>query len=300
MKHWCGGYRVLDYNFFVILCSTVLVACSGPQREVRVSPHKSSVAFSTPADLRLAFLRDESDTKMKLVYCAEPMPDVSLGSEQTASGSLSAAAALAQTASTETNAALSAENKALRKDLSEAIAAYEAVKEKGYTRSLSSSTAYSSSSSTSLNLEAAYKLAITVAELGGRSQQVLLAREFLYRLCEARANQFFSDDQAYIQLQNNALKMIQSISAPLRPTARAEQAELAKRLAEYVTKQSELCEAKHKACIGGAADDAAKRVCAQAHQKCLNAIEPPSTSSIAVEDKATPDFELTIPVINKK
>ncbi|MCP3143856.1 hypothetical protein [Pyxidicoccus xibeiensis] len=309
--HDCqGAVRIL-----VMLLMPMLAGCSifspyaVPQRRVKLSEHErsdggdSSVAFSTSGDLRLAFLREEN---AKSVYCAEPMPDVALGSEQSGSGSLSAAASLTQSASAANSAALSEENEALRKDLRDAILAYEEATERRYNRSVSSNLSSSTSSNASLNLQATYKLAVTVAELGGRSHQVLLAREFLYRLCEARANGFFTSQQAYVELQVNALKMIQSIAMPARPSANAERAELVKKLNEYVTTQTELCKTQQSACTTAAADDAAKKVCAAAFNKCVSAIVTPKLPAEEPEDKAkrlqTPsgwEFELTVPKINE-
>lgn len=264
------------------------------QPHVKSDKGTTSVSFSTPADLRLAFLREENSN---VTYCAEPMPDVALGSQQSASGSLNAAASLAQNASAATSATLAAENEALRKDLREAIIAYESATNREYSQSLSSNVSSSVSSSGSVNLQAAYSLAVSVSELGGRSQGVLLAREFLYRLCEARANKFIQSEQAYIELQNNALKLIQSISAPVRPSPATERAELAKRLTEYVAKQSDHCAAKQKACLAVAADEAAKKTCAADYAKCLSAID----ATLPAEDKAAPrsvprtEFELSVP-----
>src|SRR4051812_16548812 len=86
-----------------IVLFAVLSSCGvfseGPQREVKISTStyvkNSTTAFSTPADLRLGFLRGLDD---KLSYCAEPLPDAALGSEKSASGSLAASAAASQSA----------------------------------------------------------------------------------------------------------------------------------------------------------------------------------------------------------
>lgn len=254
--------------------------CIGPQRNVKLDTHAQSkdgtsvVSFSTPADLRLAFLREG---KAAVQYCAEPMPDVALGSDASGSGSASAAYQASQALSASTTAALSAENETLRKELQDAIASYENATQSRYSRSNSASTSASTSASGSANLQAAARLAVTVAELGGRSQQVLLAREFLYRLCEAAANGHIEKGHDYVTLQVNALRLIQSISRPVTKSATAENAELLQRIAEYTKSQTELCAARAKACTEAAGkDEAAKTACAKANKECLEAIKPPA------------------------
>ena len=127
-----------------VLCS----ACVGPQRNVKLETHTHSgpgtqaISFSTPADLRLAFLREG---KSDHVYCAEPMPDVALGSETSGNGSISAAMAATQAASAASTAALGEENSAIRKQLGDAIAQYEQETGKKYTRNDSSNTAQDAS-----------------------------------------------------------------------------------------------------------------------------------------------------------
>lgn len=273
------------------------LGCALPQREVRISPHTVSptkdgaVAFSTPGDLRLAFLREE---KSHSVYCAEPMPDVSLGSDQSANGSVSVALSSAQAAAASAASALAQENDSLRRQLHDADLAYEASTGSKTNRSYSSSASESGSSANNMAAQGAYRVAVSVAELGGRTQQVLLAREFLYRLCEARANRFFVDDKAYVSLQNNALKLIQNISIPARPSAASERAELLKRAVEYANAQATLCNAKEKACTASAADDATKRECVKTLAKCMSAIEFPTVPKASQVTDVEPS-ELTVP-----
>ncbi|AEI65617.1 hypothetical protein LILAB_18575 [Corallococcus macrosporus] len=258
-------------------CS-VLSSTVNPQRRIGYSSHaqnddkNEAIAFSTPADLRLAFLREKG---VDAIYCAEPMPDVSLSSEAAASGSMSAAAALAQSASAATNAALAEENEALRKDLREAIRSYEQSTKSTYNRTLSSDLSSATTTSSSLNLQAAYKLAVTAAELGGRSQAVLVAREYLYRLCEARANKF--DDEAYARLQERALAMVEAITKPAPTNPAADRAALAQRISELATTQMKLCDTQKSACmalVGDDKDKAKTTACGEAFKKCVDAIQP--------------------------
>lgn len=291
------------------LAPPAIVSCAHPQREVKLSVHAASpnkdqvTGFSTPADLRLGFLREQSSMA---VYCAEPMPDVALGHETTASGS--ASGSLEQAASASAAASLAQENEELRKQLQEAVAAYEAETKRTYSGSRSMTTSNSLSSSGTLNLQAAYKLAVTVSELSGRSQQVLLAREFLYRLCEARANRFFVDDQVYVQLQNNALKLIESIASVQKPSELALRSEELKQINAYNESQTKFCALKDKACNDAAGADAAKKAaCAQENTKCLAAIKPLSPGEVARPEKssesgtgsgpARSDSALTDPVV---
>ena len=275
-------------GLWLALAGTAVLGCTPPQRRVLYTEHHDSnkviTSFSTPADLRLAFLRPPG---VAGVYCAEPVPDVALGSEMSGSGSLAASAALNQAASS--NTALSQENSALRSELAKAIESYERETKKTYSSSISrsGSTSVESSSSSNLNLAATAKLAVTVAELGGRSQQVLLAREFLYRICEARANGFFEGGQAYVDLQTNALRLIEAIASSQRQSSDTEKltanAEVLKQVNAYNDQQKKLCDEKQKACEAAAATEADKKKdCPPLHKKCVDAIkllEPPSTGT---------------------
>lgn len=278
------------------LLSLCASACQPPQRRVMFTEHTAGKAgsetitsFSTPADLRLAFLRPDGS---KDVYCSEPMPDVALGSDASGSASLAGAAALSQAAST--NSSLAQENSSLRQDLAKAIDAYEKETKKQYSSSTTKSgaTSVENSGSGSVNLAASARLAITVAELGGRSQQVLLAREFLYRICEARANGFFQGPQAYIDMQMNALRLIESIASVPRQSAEAEKlaanSELVKQVTAYNTQRQADCEAKQKACDASAANDVAKKECVKARKDCVDAIKPLEAPPVKGLAEATP------------
>jgi len=273
-----------------ITISVLLVGCgTAPQRVVRFTDHNSTkdkvTSFSTPSDLRLAFLRDSAGTT---VYCAEPTPDVALGSEASGSGSLAATAAITQANSL--NATLAKQNEQLQNELARAIDRYEAETSKKYTSSYSSGYSASSqqSGNASLNLAASAKLAVTVAELGGRSQQVLLAREFLYRICEARANNFFTDATAYERLQQNALRLIESIYTTKQSTEAerlAANAELVKQVNEYNKLQQSRCEDKFKACDAVASKPDEKTACATSKKKCIEDIKPLEAPPIAPPTK---------------
>jgi hypothetical protein len=259
------------------------------QRTVRISDHEHkahhATAFSTPADLRLGFIRGTND---ELSYCAEPLPDIALGSDKSASGSLAAAAAFSQSASAtaslaQSNEQLLTDNTNLRRELDEAIRSYERETQHKYTGSYSrdASTSVQQNGNASLNLTAAARLAVTVSELGGRSPEVLLAREFLYRLCEARANNYFTDPKTYSEQQANALHFIQAIyEARYRVSDTTADAQLLKNVIDYNNQQKGLCSDRQKACEIVAAQeadkksqDAAKNKCAVDFKKCLDKLE---------------------------
>jgi hypothetical protein len=263
----------------ITLCVAFSIAACGPQRQVRYTDHHDKeggvTSFSTPADLRLAFLRNNTSS----VYCAEPMPDVALGSDASGSGSLAASLSLSQAAVK--NAALSQENEILRNDLQKAMEKYEreTASKDSSSASRNTSTSINNSGSGSLNLEATARLAVTVAELGGRTQQVLLAREFLYRICEARANNFFTGGQAYVELQTNALRLIEAIYASARQSSDAERAsaaaELMKQINTYNTQQQAHCDNRATACENIASkDEEKKKACAAARKQCVDDIKP--------------------------
>lgn len=242
--------------------ATLALSCALPQREVRYSSHELSAdepvaAFSTPADLRLTFVRAP---RSPYTFCAEPMPDVALGStvevSGAAKGSTSAEVSMSRTYASslkEINESLRKENEALRHELEKALDEYK--KEKGQElktsveSSLSLAGTSGSKSDGNLELQAAAKLAATVSELGGRSQQVLLAREFLYRLCEARANGFFKGGQAYVDMQQNALRMIESISKAAEKTAVEKRTALLKQGLELQKARASLCSDVKKSCL---------------------------------------------------
>lgn len=258
------------------------------QRGVKYEEHtvvdKTIVSFSTPSDLRLAFLRDPTS---KAVYCAEPMPDVALGSESTASGKLAVSTALTQAASANSalereNQSLRSENEKLHRELENAISSYERETDKSYSSSSSATfgTTASSSSNASANLEASARLAVTVSQLGGRTPEVLLAREYLYRLCEAGANGWLdtSDKQLMATLEISAMRMVLGVYESKTRASDAEliaaNANLLKEVNAYNTMQTKLCNDTSEACKAAAADDAAKKKCAEPLQKCLAAIKP--------------------------
>ncbi|WP_437948933.1 hypothetical protein WME98_51295 [Sorangium sp. So ce296] len=276
-------------TFLLIAATAAATACGSPQRNVRYTEHDNAVAitsFSTPNDLRLAFLRNKSDA----VYCAEPMPDVALNSDASGSGSVAGSLSAAQSATMA--ASLSDENERLRGELRRALDKYERESSSSGASSTSRSNSNSlgQSASGSLNLNAAARLAVSVAELGGRTQQVLLAREFLYRICEARANNFFEGGQAYVELQTNALRLIESIAASQQRSSDAERAlanaELLKQVNTYNTQQQTLCDERFKTCEAAATKEDEKKACAAARKQCVEAIKPLEAPAMSGDPKA--------------
>ncbi len=271
-------------KFAIVGVCIALFACGKPQRQVRFTNHRFETntisSFSTPADLRLAFLR--ADENNLPVYCAEPLPDVSLGSDSSFSASLAASAAFSQAAAS--NASLSQENDRLKKRLNKAVEAYERETSHTYQEKYSASGGASASQSgnAALDLQAAARLAVSVSELGGRSQQVLLAREFLYRICEARANNFIRDERTYERLQVNALRLIESVYT-IKPASDAERvaaaAELIKQINANNAQQKTKCEDVFTACDAANAKKKGKEKCAANKETCMKAItlaKPPS------------------------
>jgi len=279
----------------IVFVSMLLIgACSSnlPQRQVRFANHNPPrskwgtvgdvkpkgvlQSFSTPADLRLGFLKGAD---VNTVYCAEPMPDVSLGAEASFNGSLAASFANTQAAQASAAiAALSEENRELREELEDAVEASESGKKQERSGNVSSSLA--STMNATANLQAAAQLAVKVSELGGRSQQVLLAREFLYRLCEARANAFIEADKGlYVALQKRALEMIENISKPQKASETAERTALIKEITAHNKQQSDLCGAKKTACAAAAESlkspnkEEKQAECVTKHDTCMSGIK---------------------------
>lgn len=196
------------------------------------------------------------------IYCAEPVPDVALGSEISGNGSIGTKNALTTSAIvtsslTRENASLINENDRLRRELGEAVRDYERKTGREYKEKFDAerSSNRTFNSDDSLNLIAAGKLAVTVSELGGRSQQVLLAREFLYRLCEARANNFIQSEKAFVALQTSALSMIESIYQAQRSSIVAAEAtayaEVVKQVSAYNTQRKSTCTDVRNLCNQG-------------------------------------------------
>lgn len=270
----------------------LLSGCVQPQRRVMISSDpldKPISAYSTPADLRLTFVR--APGVENLYFCAEPMPDVSLGSTTdisgSAKGSMSNDATLSSSyASTlkELYEVAERENHALRRELEKALEEYKKETGKDLGTSVESSLDITSSSgnksSGNLELQAAVKLAATVSELQGRSQNVLLAREFLYRICEARANGFFQGGQAYIDMQQNALRMIVEISRSSQKSAQETRLDLLKQGIELQKARVGICGDVKKSCLAvadtkdpAAAKKDAQTACEVDFGKCLKAAE---------------------------
>lgn len=88
-------------------------------------------------------------------------------------------------------------------------------------------------------------MAISVSQLAGRTQQVLLARDYFYHLCEARANGFITSNEDYAALLGKGLQMIVAIEeADAR--ARIAEANKAKEESDADKKKKELADAQDK------------------------------------------------------
>lgn len=269
--------RFLSGISIVLASAACGVLSGGPQRDVKISDHGHqkghATAFSTPADLRLGFIRENNDG---LSYCAEPLPDVALGSEKSASASLAASAAATQSAAAtaslaQANETLMTDNRNLRGELNNAIDAYEKDTQKKYSNSnaRANSVSAGNSANATLNVAAAARLAVSVSELGGRSPEVLLAREFLYRLCEARANGYFKDPKTYAEQQANALRLIQIIyEARYRLSDSVSDMQFLKSVNDYNIQQKALCTDRAKACEVVAAQQPDKKAQGDAKSKC--------------------------------
>ena len=280
------------YNASTALFIATTCGCAAlPQRDVRFEYHSTApdhqadpstakqtterfddsiTSFSTPSDLRLGFVRGK-DSKHR--YCAEPMPDVAMSSEISGSGSLALSAAMNQSAAM--NVELARENAALREELSKKSSSDEAGSNnsedggKSDTKNKSSSgVGASNAMGASGSLEAAisYRSAVTAAELAGRTQQVLLAREFMYRLCEADSNGSLAGAD-YGSLLERGLAMVENVATG-KSTGPAD---LLKQVNEYNEQRKKVCDVKLARCerfTGKPKED-----CLAAADKCFDELK---------------------------
>lgn len=278
------------------LSTAVLIALSSgctalPQRDVRFAYHSTAsdrefdpdkkrqtaalfddtiTSFSTPSDLRLGFVRGK-DSLHK--YCAEPMPDVAMSSEVSGSGSLALSAAMNESAAM--NVELARENAALREELSKKSASSETGSRNSEDSGKSNTTNKSSSgvgasstmgASGSLDAAITYRSAVTAAELAGRTQQVLLAREFMYRLCEAGSNKFLEGSD-YGALLEKGLAMVENVATG-KSTGPAD---LLKQVNEYNEQRRKICDIKLARC--DRFKDKPRDECLAAADKCFDELK---------------------------
>ena len=172
---------------------------------------------SGPAELRYAFTSKET-TDGIVRFCTEPFPDVG-GTSQT-DFQLQLAANVQQLVAL--SQSLSAENERLRNELRESeirretaediaqIASNDSNNTANRRRALSSTSNTYASQKVSGSLSTAMSRAVGIVELKGRSEDVLLARDFLYRICEAS----MSDPKGYNsdtvkEMQTRAIEFLQ-------------------------------------------------------------------------------------------
>lgn len=293
-------------KFWTALAPFAIAAsgCAGVQREVRISTSRlksgSATAFSTPADLRLGFLRTSKEGEP--IYCAEPMPDTSLGSDVSLSGSLANSQSASQSAAVaatlaDTNQALLEDNESLRRELdrtkdqlvqgdeskSSVCTSIERARNRKSSTSASHNASETSSNQTSatssLNATAAARFAATVSELSGRSPEVLLAREYLYRLCEARANGYL-ENREMAEGQLNALNLVKTVyQARFQVSEISNQTQLMKAINDFNSAQTKFCSDRKASCEDLAAQGTdekdktkAKAACVKPYDDCLSKI----------------------------
>ena len=202
--------------------------------------------ITIPANLRTVDIRK---TKSGYIVCSEPMPDVAMSNVL----KLAVEASQAQEASAS---------------------------------SVTGEDSVSSSLSNTTGIKGNSEAATTALQLAGRTQVVLLAREFLYRNCVARANNWI-DDPAFKESQNKIIDQISNMidadkARADADIARAKAMEAAakavpdKKALQNVTRaiqdaKIEFCINEYDSCVLKAAgDDKKLKACRAELTKCNN------------------------------
>jgi hypothetical protein len=122
----------------------------------------------------------------------------------------------------------------------------------------------------------------TALELAGRTQTVLLAREFLYRTCEAASNGWIEKKgvaDAHASILNNITSLIETDKKKAETTAAIAGAVATGKLdpkllgnAAVVVSRAirDACAKEFEECISKAGDDKAKGICRASLNNCLN------------------------------
>lgn len=158
-----------------IVCISLLSGCGAlaPQKAALLDSRtlKSDAELITmPANLRTIDIRENGE-KSKYIVCSEPMPDIAM------SNVLKLALEASQNAT-------------------------------GKTSTVTGADSASAEAAQSIGVKGSGEAAATALELAGRTQVVLLAREFLYRNCVARANGWLDDEK----FNDSQVRIIDQIS----------------------------------------------------------------------------------------
>jgi hypothetical protein len=204
----------LFFSFLICSCG-VFDATENDQRRIKISEHtieddKSMFALSAPSSLRTMIAKTHGGV---VRFCAEPPPDTGVSSNSSAN--VNVAASLASI--TSLSQKMEVENKILRDKMYELVTKLEAERESTgkssddleYYRKVLSDMSASQNVSGNLTLGVATQQALNIVELGGRNDELLLAREFLYRICEASYNDPNTiTGSTVVKLQTNAMAFL--------------------------------------------------------------------------------------------
>ena len=259
-----------------VVCLFMWSACGGSKAQTVAKfnslEEDESYIYSAPAQLRFMSVKNQ-----KGIYriCSEPNPDVAANSSSKFNSQL----ALSLQTMMKMSQQLQIENKKLKQQLYASELQRKAMKDaiqrdnksnrnSSYStdvqNSLNTQNALENSAGGSGSIGVAFERALTIVELKGRSEDVLLARDFLYRICEAAQN----DPSKYtardvINMQAKALMFLQ------KTRSIAAQAKITTANATILTKLAEFKAARDKQC-NNAYNNAVKGP-KQTQEKCLQA-----------------------------
>lgn len=183
--------------------------------------------ITMPANLRTIDVRKiTADGKPEYIVCAEPMPDIAV------SNALKLALEASQNASGKSSLVAGADN-----------ASAEAAE--------------------SIGIKGSSEAATTALQLAGRTQVVLLAREFLYRNCVGRANGWLGN----VEFNVAQIKIIDQITAMIALETELAKASTAKAEAQTVAVKLVL-DKKAIADVAGAVRSEKNKYCMQKYDGC--------------------------------
>lgn len=208
-----------------------IIALSGcsvlsPQKPQQISSEAIGVngdLYSIPANLRTIDIRKKD---ADYIVCSEPVPDIAM------SNALKLALDASNTQSAETS-------------------------------STTGDDSASGSVSNALGLKGSSDASTTALELAGRTQIVLLAREFISSNCKARANGWITDKE----FRDDQAKIVEQIAAMI--TTEKEKAQADKAKAEAVKAAVQL-DKKALANVAGAFQQAKADACLTTYDSCMS------------------------------
>jgi hypothetical protein len=233
----------------VLVGIIVLSGCSvlSPQKPQKISSEAigdMGDMYSIPANLRTIDIRKKD---ADYIVCSEPVPDIAM------SNALKLALDASNTQSAETSATTGDDSA-------------------------------SGSVSNALGLKGSSDASTTALELAGRTQIVLLAREFISSNCKARANGWIDDDE-YKLGQDKIVEQITAMITTDKVKAQAEKAKaeaikaavkldkkaLANVAGAFLQAKADACLTTYDSCMVTASGDTKKRkACKVALGKCNN------------------------------